>query len=81
MVSWMRRKQDLVAISSVEAEYIVASEVSKEADWLRKLLLDLFEGPLDPTIIQFDNQSCIRSIEDPMFHARTKHINNKYHFI
>ena len=43
----MSRKQDTVALSSAEAEYVVAYEVSKEAVWLRKLLSDLFEGPMD----------------------------------
>ncbi len=49
--------------------------------WLRKLLLDLFEGPFNPTHIHYDNESCIRLTEDLVFHARTKHINNKYNYI
>jgi len=77
----MSRKQNSVALSSLEAKYLTASEVGREAVWLRKLLSNLFEGPLDPTIIQCDNQSCIRLTKDPIFHARTKHINNKYHYI
>lgn len=42
---------------------------------------DLFGKPLDPTIINCDNQSNIKMSEDPIFHARTKHIKNKYHYI
>jgi len=68
-------------LSSVEAEYIAACEVSREVVWLRELLSDLFEGPMDPTVIHCDNTSCIRLLEDPMFHGKTKHINNKYHYI
>ena len=41
---------------------------------------DLFEGPMDPTVIHCDNTSCIRLFEDPMFHGNTMHIN-KYHYI
>ena len=81
MVSWMSRKQDTVALSSAEAEYVAACEVSREAIWLRKLLSDLFEGPIDPTVIHCDNTSCIRFCEDTMFHGKTNHINNKYHYI
>lgn len=81
MVSLMSKKQDTIALSSVEAEYVASSKVCREVVWLRKLLLDLFEGPLSPTHIHCDNESCIRLTEDLMFHARTKHINNKYHYI
>ena len=33
------------------------------------------------TVIYCDNQSNITMSEDPVFHARMKHINNKYHYI
>lgn len=55
MVSWMRKKQHIVALNSVEGEYIVASKVYQEAIWLWKLLTNLFEGPLSPTWIHCDN--------------------------
>ena len=48
---------------------------------LRKLPSDLFEGPMDPTVIHCDNTNYIRLFEDPVFHGKTKHINNKYHYI
>eukprot|EP00253_Pinus_taeda_P011168 PITA_11168 len=81
MVSLMSRKQETVALSSAESEYVAACEVSREAVWLRKLLFDLFAGPLAPTPIHCDNTSYIRLSEDPLFHGKTKHINNKYHYI
>jgi len=81
MVSWISRKKDIVALSSVEAKYVAACEVSREAVWLRKLLSDLFEGPMNPTMILCDNTSSIHLAEDPVFHRKTKHINNKYHYI
>jgi len=81
MISWISRYQDPVALSSIEAEYVAACEVGKEVVWFRKLLTDLFKEPLDPTVINYDNQSCIKMSGDPMFHARMKHINNKFHHI
>ena len=81
MISWSNRKQGSIAQSTAEAEYITASDVCKEAVWLRKLLSDLFEGKLDSMIIHCDNQSCIKLSEKPMFHDRSKHIEMKYHFI
>lgn len=56
----MSRKQDSVSLSIVEAECMVASEVSREIVWVRKLLVELFEGVMDSTIICCDNQSCIK---------------------
>ena len=81
MISWMSRKQESVELSSAEAEYIATCEVSREVVWLRKLLSDLFEGLMDPTIIHLDNINCIRLSEDPILHGNKKHINNMYHYI
>lgn len=81
MISWMSRKQDLVALSSVEAEFVAACEVGKDVVWVKKLLTYLFEKSLSPTVINCDNQSCIKMSRDLMFHSRMKHINNKFQFI
>lgn len=67
MISWMSRKQDLVALSSAEVEYVAACEVGKEVVWLKKLLTDLFEKSPGPIVINCNNQSCIKISGDPMF--------------
>eukprot|EP00253_Pinus_taeda_P017700 PITA_17700 len=81
MFPWISRKKYLVALSSVEEEYVAACEVGKEVVWLRKLLTDLFKKPLGATVINYDNQSCMKMSKDLVFHARMKHINNKFHYI
>jgi hypothetical protein len=81
IISWFNRKQRSVALSSVEAEYMVASLAACEALWLRKLLLGLFRQELEATVIHCDNQSCIKLSENPVFHDRSKHIDIRYHFI
>ena len=81
VISWMCRKQTSVALSTAEAEYIAASTASREAVWLQKLLADIFDSELEPTVIHCDNQSCIKLSENPVFHDRSKHIEIKYHFI
>ena len=60
---------------------MATSQVSCEALWLHKLMVDLFGQELRPTIIHYDNQSCIRLSENPVFHDRSKHIEIRYHFI
>ena len=81
MISWLSRKQTLVALSTVNAEYIAASVASREAVWLPKLLAKIFDIELDPTLIHCDNQSCVRLSENPVFHDKSKHIEIKYHYI
>ena len=60
---------------------MAASLASCEAIWLRKMLFGLFGQALRPSVIYCDNQSCIKLIENPVFHDRSKHIEIKYHFI
>jgi len=48
VVSWFSRKQQSVALSSTEAEYMAASLASCKAIWLRKMLFGLFGKPLRP---------------------------------
>lgn len=81
MISSMSRKQDPVTLSSIESKYVVACQIGKKVVWLRKLLSDLFTKPISPTMINCDNQSSFKMFEDHVFHERTKHINNKYHYI
>jgi hypothetical protein len=80
-VSWFSRKQKLVALSSAEDEYMAASLASCEALWLCKMLAGLFGVQLRPTVIYYDNQSCIKLLENPIFHDRSKHIDICYHFV
>eukprot|EP00253_Pinus_taeda_P030379 PITA_30379 len=81
VVSWISRKQQSIALSSAEAEYMAASLASCEAIWLHKMLFGLFGQALRPSVIYYDNQSCIKLMENPVFHDRSKHIEIKCHFI
>ena len=45
------------------------------------MLAGLFDLRLDETTILCDNQSCIKLLENPVFHDKSKHIKIKYHFI
>ena len=71
----------MVALSTTEAEYVSASDASREAVWLRKLLSDLFDTSLEPVVIHCDNQSCIKISENPVFHDRSKHMEMRYHYL
>jgi hypothetical protein len=81
MISWSSRKQGSIARSTTEADYIAASEASKEEVWLNKFVSGLFGDKLETTVVHCDNQSCIKLTENPVFHDRSKHIDMKYHYI
>ena len=75
-----------MALSSCEAEYIAESEAAKEAIWLQRLLCQLrvdcsqSNTPRRVTILG-DNRGALALAKNPMYHARTKHVDIRYHFV
>ena len=82
-VSWSSKKQEIVALSTTEAEYVAATHATKELLWLRSLITEIFEFMTnkDTRTLYSDNQSAIALTKDHQFHARTKHIDIRFHFI
>ena len=80
-ISWLSKKQPTVATSSCEAEYRAAFTATVECVWLRRLLADLGVGQSSATTIFTDSQSAIAVVRNPVFHARTKHIEVHYHYV
>jgi hypothetical protein len=79
--SWSSVKQNTVALSTAEAEYVSASEATAQAIWLRFVLDDFGEMQAEATPLFCDNMSAISMVKNPVFFQRTRHINRKYHFI
>jgi hypothetical protein len=65
----------------MEAEYRGATIVACEVIWLQKLFLDLGQSLDVLVVIYCDNISNILLANNPVYHARTKHIEVHYHFI
>jgi hypothetical protein len=80
-ISWCSKKQATVALSSTEAEYIAATQAAKEAIWLRTFLKELHIVQKSATLIFSDSQGSNALIKNPVYHARTKHIDIQYHFV
>ncbi|XP_071708375.1 secreted RxLR effector protein 161-like [Rutidosis leptorrhynchoides] len=81
VISWCSKKQDVVALFSTEAEYIAATMADQECTWLRRLIGDILEEVDYVVKLKCDNESAIKLASNPVFHARTKHIEMRYHFI
>ncbi|KAL4303544.1 hypothetical protein GQ457_10G024470 [Hibiscus cannabinus] len=79
-ICWSSKKQQVVAQSTVEAEYIAAA-AANQAIWLRNLLFDLGFKQESATVLLCDNKSAIAIAENLVQHGRTKHINVKFHAI
>ncbi|KAF7834575.1 Retrovirus-related Pol polyprotein from transposon RE1 [Senna tora] len=80
-VSWCSKRQLTVSLSSTEAEYRAAAAGTQESTWLIQLLKDLHQ-PIEYAVpLYWDNQSAIRLAENPVFHARTKHVEVHHHFL
>ena len=80
-VSWRLRKQELVELSTAEAEYVAATHAAKEGIWLQHLIHELYDVVITPTTLHCDNQAALTLATTDNFHARTKHIDIRYHFI
>lgn len=80
-IAWMSRKQPTVSLSSTEAEYKATVEGGKELAWLRVIFNDLCVDVPDKLPICNDNQGSIALADNPVFQARSKHIEVQYHWI
>ncbi|KAK8506891.1 hypothetical protein V6N12_046252 [Hibiscus sabdariffa] len=82
-VSWKSSKQDTVADSTTEAEYIAASEAAKEAVWIKKFITELGVIPsiADAVDLYCDNNGAIAQAKEPRSHQRSKHILRHFHLI
>jgi hypothetical protein len=80
-VSWQSKKQPTTALSSVEAEYMAATQATKEAIWWRTFLSELGLVIAGSTVLITDSKGSIDLAKNPEHHARTKHIDIRHHFI
>lgn len=80
-ITWCSRRQQCVSLSTTEAEFIAASEATKEAMWLKQLFADIGESTSEKLVLFVDNQSAIKLIKNPVYHKRTKHIDVRYNYV
>jgi hypothetical protein len=79
-VSWASKKQNSVALSTAEAEYIVVGHYCAQLLWMRQIHRD-YGYKLSKVPHLCDNESAICMTDNPVEHNRTKHIDIWYHFL
>ena len=79
-ISWISKQQKVVALSTSEVEYVVATEASKEMIWLKRFMEELGKKQENRRLYN-ENQSAIHLEKNLTFHLKTKHMQLKYHLI
>jgi hypothetical protein len=80
LVSWSSKKQNSVVLSTAKTEYIVAGSCCAQILWMKATLND-FGTKFKNVPFLCDNESAIKLTNNPVQHARTKHIDVCHHFI
>jgi uncharacterized membrane protein len=80
LVSWSSKKQNSIALSTIEAEYITADSCCAQIFWMKAILND-FRIKFKQVPLLCDNESSVKRTNNPVQHARTKHIDVCHHFI
>jgi len=79
--SWCTKKQEIVAQSTAEVEFIAATATVNQVLWLKKILYDLHFQQKNKIEVLVDNQAAIAIANNPVCHGKTKHFNIKLYFL
>ena len=81
LVIWRNKKQNVVFISSTEAEYKGVTNCASELLWLQSLLGEIGFQSSNSLVVLCDNISTTYLAVNPVLHSYTKHVAIDYHFV
>ncbi|KAK6120654.1 hypothetical protein DH2020_045604 [Rehmannia glutinosa] len=81
LLLWSAKKQGVVSRSSAESEYRSLADTTADLVWLQSLLKELDIKIEQSSLLWCDNMSAVAMASNPVFHARTKHIEIDIHFV
>jgi len=70
LISWKSRKQQTVALSTCEAEYISLANAVQEAKFSLRQFCNDMDRVVDGVLIRVDNQGAIELARNPVNHQR-----------
>ena len=79
-MSWISKMKKVVALSTIEAEYVATTEASKEMIWFHRFMEGLGKKQKNNRLYS-DNESAINFAKNSSFHSNIKHMHLKYHLI
>jgi hypothetical protein len=80
LIPWSSRKQNFIALSTAEEEYVTTDSCYAQLLWMRQTLKDYGYTMNQVSLLCF-NESAIKIIYNPCEHSRTKHIDIQHHFL
>jgi hypothetical protein len=80
LVSWSSKKQNFIALSTAEAEYVATDSCCVQLLWIPQTLKD-YGYTMNHIPLLCDNESAIKIASNPCEHSRTKHIDIWNHFL
>ena len=80
-ISWSCQKQNIVTLSSTEAEFIALTHAAKETLWLEHFITETIQPLKSPIRLYSDNQSTITIAYGNQLHTRTKHFDIRLYFL
>ena len=81
-VSWSSKVQRTIALSTVESEYMAATEAAREVIWIQSVIDAMTSSSVNlPISLYGDNNGAIALSKNPEFHPKTKHIDVRHRFI
>jgi hypothetical protein len=80
LVSWSSKKQNSIALSTAEAEYVSTGICCVQLLWMKQTLLD-YGVKFNYIPLLWDNESAMKIATNPVQHKRTKHIDIHHHFL
>ena len=80
LITWTSKKQNTIALSTAEAEYVFPANYCAQILWIKYQLKD-FNLRYRKIPILCNNRSAINLAKNPIQHFRSKHINIKHHFM
>ena len=82
-ISWGRKKQSRIFLSTMEEEYVACSSAIQVEIWLKRFLqgIGVVKTAFKPMTLYYDNMATLAYAKDSKYHGKTKHIQIKYHFI
>lgn len=79
--SWCSKKEQVVALSSCEAEYIATSMCACQVVWLMNLMKGLSSEECEVMTLMINNVSIIILTKNLIAHGRIKHIEMRFHYL